>query len=93
MPTSHTSKSPDANVQLKMRNKPATRTLIDRAASCLVRPAQISYWRLLSAALRSVARPYSRSAPKSTPSTLPGSMGPRWAMSFEAHHVDQSAVG
>ncbi|CAN7740837.1 DUF1778 domain-containing protein [Rhizobium leguminosarum] len=35
MPTSHTSKSPDASVPLNMRIKPATRNLIDRAAEML----------------------------------------------------------
>ncbi|MGY5800219.1 DUF1778 domain-containing protein [Rhizobium hainanense] len=35
MPTSHTSKSPDASVSLNMRIKPATRNLIDRAAELL----------------------------------------------------------
>ncbi|OMQ43028.1 DUF1778 domain-containing protein [Ensifer sp. 1H6] len=35
MPTTHTSKSPDASVPLNMRIKPATRNLIDRAAELL----------------------------------------------------------
>ncbi|RXT20573.1 hypothetical protein B5P46_24495 [Rhizobium leguminosarum] len=35
MPTSNTSKSPDASVALNMRIKPATRNLIDRAAEML----------------------------------------------------------
>lgn len=35
MPTSHTSKSPDASVPLNIRIKPATRNLIDRAAEVL----------------------------------------------------------
>lgn len=34
MPTSHTSKNMDASVPLNIRIKPATRNLIDRAATC-----------------------------------------------------------
>jgi len=83
MATSNTSKSPDASVPLNMRIKPATRNLIDRAAELLGK-TRTDF--MLEASERRAEevlldRSYSRSAPKSMPSTLLGSRRPRKQMS------------